>query len=756
MPSCWAKSAGEERVGESREAETRAGARSFRNLSVVAIGDSAAGAYCARLFAGLGAQTTRVADTPLPGDLFYSSVVPAVSIEGDELTDLLSGADVVIQASAVDPIADRLSPSDASQIVVHLSPFASTGPYATWRSTDLVDAAIAGHLRLSGDPEREPLQGVPDMVHHAAGVMAFVSAMAALIARERGAGGQVVEVTHHEVIVALHQFTLCRHTHNGAVLLSTMLDRDDIGSIWDLMMNPELLDSELIPWMLTQQRDEVVELFQALRLPCAPISSIAELLVDPHLDARDFWSTTAGETVVLPGQPFHLSDHDWSNSPEPTRGELADTSQADETVNLATESVDLGDGPLTGLRILDLTRVWAGPLAARLLADLGAEVLMVEVPWTRTPREVAESYVSSTRFFPDDDGGARPWNRSAFHNKYANNKLSTVIELDKPEGRQLLADLVPTADVVIENYSPRVMPGFGFDQDTLHEINPDLIYVTMPGYGREGPYTDWVAYGPTIDGHVGHTTLTGYRGEGPWKCGIAWPDPIGGMHAAAATLVALLDRLVEPESGGQSVEVAQVESAINMIGQHVAETQLSGQRPRMGNRRPGRAPQGVYPCAGPDRWIAISVIDDRSWQGLCAVLQMDDLASLAPEEREQRHDELDERIAAFTASADGAELARQLQDTGVPAGELLDAPQIMADPQLAAVDFFVELDHADAGAHLWPRFPGRLFGTPATLRRPAALMGEHNRYAVCDLAGRDEDAYEALVESGVVRIDPPV
>ena len=143
----------------------------------------------------------------------------APSLASDETTaHLLAAADVVIVTSEVDPLEHDNEPSHPEQIVVCVSPFASTGPYAGWRSTDLVDAAIGGHLRLSGDPAREPLQGVPDLVHHAAGVMAFISAMAALIARQRGAGGQRVELSHHETIAALHQFTLLRYTHNGAVL----------------------------------------------------------------------------------------------------------------------------------------------------------------------------------------------------------------------------------------------------------------------------------------------------------------------------------------------------------------------------------------------------------------------------------------------------------------------------------------------------------------------------------------------------------
>ena len=755
----------------------------FEMLRVAVLGDGLAAAYTAKLFGDLGAEVVRIGDRPADvAESFFGASQRTV----DSADQALASADVVIEGASCDPIASPVEPSDRRQVVVRVTPFATTGPYSAWRSTDLVDAAIGGHLRLSGDPEREPLNGVPDLVHMAAGVSAFIGAVAALIVRCRTGQGQVVETSHQEVLVALHQFTLCRFTHNGAVLnrmgnryagpgapiggyecsdgwiglalpqedqmermlevtgLMGLLERDDVDSVIGLMTNPAVLDSELRPYLRTQSRDETVELFQALRLPCAPVSTVDDLLADEHLAARDFWHQQ--DDVTVPGAPFRLSGHGWSLGPKDRAGELVDGAESPK---------DLVDGPLTGIRVLDLTRVWAGPLASRLLADLGAEVLMSEVPWTRTPREVDPAYVAATHFFPGDEGGERPYNRSAFHNKYAINKLSTVIELDKSDGRDVFARLVQWADVLIENYSPRVMPGFGFGESELQRLNPDLVYVNMPGYGRSGPRTDWVAYGPTIDGHVGHTSLTGYLGEGPWKCGIAWPDPIAGLHAAAATLVALLDGFAAPDAKGQVVEVAQIEAAINMIGHHVVEAQSGTPPTRWGNRRPGRAPQGVYRCAGDDRWIAISIVDDEAWQGLCGLAGWPELVHLTDAQRWARHDELDRRIAELTSTFADIDLMRRLQAAGVPAGAVLAAPEVMSDPQLATVEMFVDLDHTDAGTHAWARFPVRLSKTPATMRHGAALMGEHNDYAVSDLAGIDDATYAELKANGVVRDEPP-
>jgi crotonobetainyl-CoA:carnitine CoA-transferase CaiB-like acyl-CoA transferase len=751
------------------------------SLLVVEMGDSVAGAYVGKLFADYGSEVHVHRDG-------HASVANAFFDASKHLVDVdaTERADVVIQSSSNDPLTSLFEPCNPQQIVLRISPFASHGPYSNWRSTDLVDAAIAGHLRLSGSPEREPLNGVPDLVHMAAGVTGFIGALGALMTRARTGQGQVVETSHQEVIAALHQFSLLRYTHNGAILnrmgnrysgpgtpigayecadgwiglaisqsdqmerllevtgLTALLERDDVDTIYDVMTDQDLLDGALVPFLKTQQRDELVELFQALRLPVAPISTLGDLFDDPHLQERDFWNSD-DHGVRIPGPPFRMSHHEWQIG----------TKNRDGKLSSGNEALDqLKDGPLTGFRMLDMTRVWAGPLAARILADLGAEVLMAEVPWTRTPLEVPQSYVDSTHFFPNDEAGERPWNRTGFHNKYANNKLSTVVELDKKEGRDFFLKMLPKVDVVIENFAPRVMPNFGLDETVLKKHNPDLTYVTMPGYGRSGPNKDWVAYGPTIDGHAGHTWLTGYRNEIPWKCGIAWPDPTAGLHAAAATLVALLDRQCCGLKG-QTIEVAQAETAINMIGQHVVAAQTDGPPQRWGNRRPGRAPQGVYPCAGHDRWIAIAVVDDASWHGLCEITGWTDLRHLQVDERWRRHDELDERLSSFTAERDDRTLMKDLQEAGVPAGAVLDAGEVVNDPQLASLGFFVSLTHAEAGTHVWPRFAARLSLTPATMRRPAATMGEHNDYAALDLAEISRSDYMTLVQAGVIRTTPP-
>lgn len=785
-------------------------AAGLAGLRVVELAGSPAGAYCSHLFSLVGAQVTVISKPGRSGPVaawerwLRHGVRRAVSDEPERAAAQLA-PDVVIVSSAPGPLppADPAAVSWGPEVVrVELSPFGSSGPYAGWRSTDLTDAAVSGHALLNGSPEREPLQGPPHQPAFAAGVFGFIGAMAALWARPAVGAGQRVEVAHHEVMAALHQFTLLRYTHNGDVLrrlgnryagpgqpigwydcldgaVSLVVPRDDqlerllavtdllpllaepgVGSTYDLMHHPTLLDAHLRPWLAARPVADVVERLQEVRVPASPVNRPLDLLADRQLAARRYWhparirgtdsvKTDAPgpqnrESVLLPGPPFRLT---W-RGPVPASAPAPASNAAAAT---------LGDGPLAGVRVLDLTRVWAGPLAARILADLGADVIRVEAPWGRGPAGVDASSVMATRYYPDNDPGERHWNRVGFENKYALNKRSVALDLTHPEAKAALETLIAGADVLIENYSPRVMPQLGLGEDRLQELNPALIYVTMPGYGRTGPDADRVAYGPMIDGHAGLSSLMGYEGSAGWKGGVAWPDPVAGIHAAAATVAALVARRGDPGRRGLTVELSQLETTVHMVGDAVVAAQLLGRNPAPpGNRHPCFAPQGVYRTAGDDRWLALSVTDDAAWAALCREADLPvELASLSGPERRARQAEIDGLVAAWAAPLDAAEAAARLQAAGVAAAPVADAPQVLADPHLAARGFFVPVEHPEAGTHPWPRLPVVLSATPATIRRPAPLLGQHNHEVLTTLAGLDGPTLARLEAEGAVAERPP-
>jgi benzylsuccinate CoA-transferase BbsF subunit len=323
-----------------------------------------------------------------------------------------------------------------------------------------------------------------------------------------------------------------------------------------------------------------------------------------------------------------------------------------------------------------------------------------------------------------------------------------VLDLTQDRGRASLEAMVGAFDVLVENYSPRVMPQLGLDEDRLHQLNPDLLYVTMPGYGRSGPAQHWVAYGTTVDSHAGLSTLNGYPDQSPWKAGIAWPDPLAALHAVCGILIGLWQREADPATGGATIETPQFELTIATIGDRVLAAQVEGNPPPPGNREPGYLAQGVYPCAGDDRWIAVSVTSEAAWAALA------ELAGLDPALIGD-HDALDSALAEWTGSFEHRHLMRRLQDAGIPAGAVLDAAGVLGDPHLLARQAFVTVDQPEIGALVTPLTPIRLPLTPAAVRAPAPALGQHNDEVLMADAGLDHDAIAELQAAGIVANEPP-
>lgn len=754
---------------------------------------------------------------------------------GGSLFDrMLARSDLVIESSAPDRLRPVTSgPGHEHLVRLYISPFGLSGPYAGYRSTAFTDYAIGGHMYLNGEPDREPIQGAGRQAEYAAGVYGFIGAMTALWAREETGRGQTVDVSHMETMASLHQWTTVRYTHGGFIQRRTgnrydtthpitiypcgdghvaispsaeaqgqrFLAITGLGHLADdprfatgvaRLNNADAFDELLMPWLMERSVAEIVELCQTARIPAGPVPGMTELLEDEHLAARGFWTRVAGSPLCYPGPAFRMSGHAWQLRPAPCPGNHTNTLLAEiggghpdsprQTHSVGEPAAKArSDGPLAGVRILDLSRVWAGPLATRILGDMGADVIRVEAIGGRGPRQVPDAVVQRSRRYPENEAGERPWNREGMYNKFNRNKRAVTLQLDTPQGRAAFEQLVMISDIVIENYSPRVMPQLGLGYERLRELNPGIIYIGMPGYGWSGPARDWVAYGTTLEPGAGLSSLMGYADSGPYKSGVAWADPVAGLNAAAALLVALWDR--RADGRGQAIELAQLEGMIGFAGEEVLAAQVRGHdRPRLGNRHISHAPQGCYPCRGNDErgtlndevgdepvhhssfnvhpsdsWIAISVTDDTAWAALCAEAGFDPkYAALRLEERIDAHDALDAAIAAWTVEHDQAELMHRLQARGVAACAVLDAKGLVEDPHLAARGFFVTISHPDAGTYPFPGQPIHLGETPATFRRPAPGLGQHNREVLGGLLGMTEEELKERHAAGIIADQPPV
>ena len=799
------------------------GIKPFESLVIVELAGSVAGAYAGKLFAGFGATVLKVeppggdpmrsVGEPLDGmgttfaylNTGKSSVVIDMSEASGraKLQTLLRTADAVIESASPGPLVPLARANETPGLIkAFVSPFGLSGPYANYRSTSLTDFAAGGQMYLTGEPDREPLQGAGPQAQYAAALHAFIGILAAL--RHRGATGegQEIEVSHMETMASLHQWTSVRWTHGGriqrrignrydtlhpvtlyacrdgfvAVSASTedqaerLMAVAGVGEMHDdprfrggaaRLVNAEAFDELLAPWLMSHTAAELVEIGQTARIPVAPAPGLLELVADPHLDARGFWQRPIGETdgPRYPGPPFRISGIPWRLSPAPQLGEgavddMPPTPVAGRIADETGATPTLGAGPLAGVRVLDLSRVWAGPLACRILGDLGADVIKVEPTWGR-PRQVSPQAVQVTGRYPNNDAGERSWNREGMFNKFNRNKRAITLNLDRPEAKAVFEQLVAASDVIIENYSPRVMPQLGLGYERLQEINPAIVYVGMPGYGWDGPYRDWVAYGTTLEPHAGLSSMMGYRDSGPYKSGVAWADPVGGMHAAAAVLLALHDRAARPDGSGHAIELAQFEGMMCLAGEEFLAAQVRGAEPeRRGNRHETWAPQGVYRCSGDDRWLAISITNDDEWRALCTVSGLERLSNLRVSERRARHVEIDGVIEKWTASRDHLDAMELLQNAGVPAIALFDARDLVENEHLRARGFWKPITHPDSGTYDFPGLPIALSRTPATIRRPAPGFGQHNREVLAEVLGMGDDGIDALFAAGIL-VDVP-
>ncbi len=402
--------------------------------------------------------------------------------------------------------------------------------------------------------------------------------------------------------------------------------------------------------------------------------------------------------------------------------------------------------PLEGVRIADLTMMWAGPYATRILAEMGAEVIKIESP---------RAWDNIRTLIPQPDA-PEPWNSSFYFNYYNRDKKSLTLDLAQERGRQVFLSLVAHCDVVIENYRADVLDKLRLGYEVLRAARPDIILVSMAGFGKTGPERDNVGFGPIIEQMAGMTSLTGYGGpeSEPTKTGISYGDPVAGIAAVGAVALGLIQR--RKTGAGCFIDLAQRETMAAMIGEAFVAQSLRSEGPlHYGNRSPRFAPQGVYQMQGEEQWIAVSVRSDDEWRALATTIGAGDLAGLRFAERLARHDEIDGRISGWAASQLPREAMETLQAAGVPAGRVLDTKEIHDDPNLVARGYWVRLPHPRMHSWRQPASAWRLVEANPQLRRHAPLFGEHNREILGGLLRLTDEEIAALEAAGIIA-DAPV
>jgi crotonobetainyl-CoA:carnitine CoA-transferase CaiB-like acyl-CoA transferase len=486
-------------------------------------------------------------------------------------------------------------------------------------------------------------------------------------------------------------------------------------------------------WVAGLTKDAAAEEAQRMGVPLVPVKSAADLKNSPQYRHRGFFQHVTHPvlgTAAYPTVPYLMSASPARiTSAAPTLGqhtaEIADSIETPRPVptvksaQLKPPKVSRG-GPLEGVRVVELTKVWAGPYAGKLLAFLGAEVIKVES--SGNPDEM-RAY------------GGTDINHAPYFLSINPEVLSVELDLKSPAGVDCLRDLIAHSDIVVNNLRPGAMERLGLGYQQLKSIKGDIISVSIKMWGNNGPLGYQTGYAPCFAALAGLASLVGYPGGPPLGTSMRYGDSTVGAAAALAAVTALLHRDLSGE--GQFVDVSAVETLSSMIGDCLLEQDLTGTHvvPE-GNRDPDMAPHNCYPCSGGD-WISVAVADDRQWRALCDVLGAatlaDDPRYAGMPERLQHTDALDTDLARFTKSRDAEQLAQRLRSAGVPSSKSATSLDVISDQLLWERELYRFVSDHREGQRPILAAPWRMSAAPTEIARGAPDLGEHNDYVLNEI-----------------------
>ena len=766
-------------------------------LKIVEYCAGPAGAACARELARWGAnalsleppQGSPLRDAPplIERDsqrhsMLHLSLSQGKTIEpfsAERLNAALDDADIFVTDA---PLAEIEGAAEGRPrlIVVHCSPFGASGPYAHYRGGALIVQALSGFAATQGRPSRQPLAAPAAIIPRAAGVLAAVGAIAALLERAHSGRGQWIELAEIEAVCTLTMAVRSEFagqailraggpegwaevlpTADGFVTLSAW-SRDALRAApaaFGVEPPPdELLDGPgpavadkaaaldyFRPILAERSSEEVFNRLAELAVNLAWHRSAGDLLDDPHLNELGFVrEIDAGDLGKLrtAGPPARII------APGAAGADSAPHA-ADFTRRPRPNPTSASSGPLDGLRVVDFTHAWLGPYASALLADLGADVIKIEGP--RRP----DLWRHETRWpMPAAAPDAHPLNIRANFHMANRNKRVVSLALDTEQGRELALELIARADLALENFRPRVLENLRLTHAHMCAVNPRITLVSFSGFGAGGPYSNYRANGGSTEGNAGWDMLLGYPGEDPQLLGTMQADPICGAQMALVAL-ATLHRRAQDGRGGLHIDGSMFEAAVGYIEEHALLASAGGQPvARNGNRHPDQAPHECFPCRGDDEWLAVAAPDDATWSALLEVAgedaQLDRPEWRSAAGRLTDVDALEAAIAEWTSNWDAQTLQSCLQRAGVPAGIVHSTLSVLADPHLAARGWWQYLEHPDYGVRRHGGPPWRFSRTPAAIARPAPRLGEHTVEILRDTLGHEESEIARWLNDGAI------
>jgi crotonobetainyl-CoA:carnitine CoA-transferase CaiB-like acyl-CoA transferase len=732
------------------------------------------------------------------------------------LVELVRTADLLVESSPPGRL-DRLglgyralAEVNPSLVMVSITPFGQTGPKADWAATDLTVTAASGALFITGDEDRPPVHVSIPQAYVNAGSEAAVGALIGLCARERDGLGQHIDVSAQTAMMMTTQFTMlasgwkdhppervgggmklgrirlrfvypCKDghvnvtvgfgavfgpatrrlfewVHDEGLCDEATRDKDWTAYGLHLLTGKEPLEGLarytacIERLTLAHTKAELLEEAFRRRILLVPISNVRDMLDSEQLGAREYWTKVEhpelGRQIVYPGpfarlgatpiryrrRPPLLGEH--------TREVVAELPCTRPRARPASESQGASRPALEGLRVLDFTWAYAGPAATRYLTDYGATVVRVES---------AKRLDAMRTVGPFKDGHAGIERSGGFINTNVG-KYGLSLNLSISEAREIALRLVKWADVVIENFSPKVMRAWGMDYDSLRKVNPELIMLSSCLNGQTGPKAMLAGYGTMGASIAGFVELTGWPDRPPASPFGAYTDYTSPKFTIAALLAAIDHK--RRTGQGQYIDLSQAECSIHMIGRAVLDYTVNGRtQTRTGNALPECAPSGVYPCAGPDRWVALAAPTEGAWRALCRASGQgwaDDSRFATTADRRENRQALDAAIGAWTAGFDPGAIEDLLQAARVPVHRVSTSADVFVDPQLEHRAHIIDVEHPRLGRVPIETSRMRSSRTPAVVAWPGPEIGQHNDHVLREIIGMsDEEINELVVDEAL-------
>ncbi len=724
---------------------------------------------------------------------------PADPKSAARLSELIGGCDILLDGRDVDaadcPDIDLAAIKQRHPGLIHLeaSWFGGEGPYAKFEATDSTIRALVGLVKLVGPAEGTPMHAPDFQTGIFAGLWGFIAAASSVLGRMQDGQGRTSHLSIFESSIAVTEYIMFEGFSRGDIMrrigvncfwptfpvgiyetqqgwlgvttvtpaqwrsfcemlgLPELRDDPTLFTGVDRLQHIEMIESKFIPKLKTRTAQEWFAEGLRRKIPIVPVPEIADLVADEEKRARgaivpvlvgDESGFTAGSMQRLMGTPPRRGGA-VPDIGEKMLGSAHATEKALRTP--APEVRGKNRLPLEGVRVVDFSMGWAGPVCTRTLADLGADVIKIEATqypdwWRGVDRRPA--YVQE-----------RMYEKTIRYCIMNRNKRGITLDLTRPQGLALAKRLLADADLVVDNYSVEVLPKMGLGYDVLSQLNPRLVMMSMSAFGAGSVHRDCRAYGSTLEQGSGVPSVVGDANGPPVMSHTAFGDAVGGLNGCAAVLTALIHAKMTGK--GQFIDLAQIECMMPFAAPWITAHSIDGKAPpKYGNRHPDFVPHGCFPCAGSDNWVVVAASNDAMWPKLARLLGRADWAGDAKLKtaagRRAIEGEIEAAITSWTSARDPEAAMNELQAVGIAAGVARLPIELLQDRQLHARGFIQEIDRAFIGKHPQPSMPFRETEKPFAVRSAPPTLGQHNNEILGGLLGLSDAEIEQLTRDGII------